>query len=266
MSTLDFLRFQAPVYFYLMSGIAGAIIGSFLGVVIERVPPMILNNHTGAETLIYPPSHCTHCKQCLRWWHNIPLISWVLLRGKCAYCKAPIPYGVLLTEGLSSLFFVVAVWFIPDAKQWVALWLLWGMLVPLMIIDWRHLLLPDCLTLPLLWAGLLYNDLNGLIPLSDALWGAVAGYTSLWAVYWSYRGITGKEGLGYGDFKLLAALGAWVGWQVLPMLVLSAAIIGIIMFVIYFFRRTPMTTLPFGPCLSLSGLSIFILHTLVKLI
>lgn len=241
------------------SGVLGAILGSFLGVVVERLPGW-MREEEGAGNLLYPPSHCPACQHRLRWWENIPLVSWLMLRGRCRCCRAPIPLRVLMVELLSALFFAFSAWLIPALPVLLALWLLWCALLPLAIIDLRERLLPDCLTQPLLWAGLLLNLHNHLLPLTDALYGAVAGYLALWLVYQGHRLVTGREGLGYGDFKLLAALGAWCGWQALPSILLLAALGGILGWAVCFRHQENDNVIPFGPFLAFAGLVIFILQ------
>lgn len=261
MSDLALLRHTAMMPFCLMSSVLGAIWGSFLGVVIDRLPAMIMTENRGDYNLFYPPSHCAHCQRSLRGWQNIPLLSWLLLRGKCAYCRQPIPLLWFLLEALSALFFAVTVWYFPQPRIWLALWLLWSALLPLAVIDVRHMLLPDCLTLPLLWCGLLLNLQNGWLSLQDAVVGAAAGYLFLWLLYGGYRLLRRQEGIGLGDVKLVAAFGAWLGWQVLPQLLLLSAFLGILLFMLS--RRGATQAQPFGPCLCIAGGGIFIFHSLL---
>lgn len=237
----------------------GAIIGSFLGVVAERIPPLVMGEE-GAGNLLFPASHCPECSHPLSGWENIPVLSWCCLRGRCRHCQAAIPVRLLLVEVFSALFFAFSAAFAPSLPVLLSLWLLWSLLLPLVIIDARHLLLPDCLTQPLLWAGLLTSALFHTLPLTDALYGAVAGYLSLWLLYWAFRLLTGREGLGYGDFKLLAALGSWCGWQLLPTLVLIAALSGIAVSVLFIQSERKNTLIPFGPSLAIAGMVTFILR------
>lgn len=181
--------------------------GSFLGVVVDRVPGMVLEEESRSN-LLFPASHCPVCQHALRAWENIPLLSWLALRGRCRCCKSPIPLRLFLLELLTAVFFGLTAQWIPDLASLFSLWVLAAFLLPLAMIDGQHQLLPDCLTQPLLWAGLLFHAFSHGLPLRDALLGAVAGYLSLWLVYWAFRLLTRREGLGYGDFKLLAALGA----------------------------------------------------------
>lgn len=258
---LTLLRHAYLLPFCLLSAVLGAIWGSFLGVIIDRLPAMIVADGCADKNLFYPPSHCTHCQHTLRWWQNIPLLSWLLLRGQCAHCRQPIPLLWFLLEALSALFFAATVWVFPQPQAWLALWLLWSALLPLAVIDARHMLLPDCLTLPLLWCGLLLNLRGGWLSLQDAVVGAAAGYVFLWLLYWGYRLLRGREGIGQGDLKLVAAFGAWLGWQVLPQLLLFAAFLAILLFLLP--RRDAAAAQPFGPSLCIAGGGIFILHSLL---
>ena len=260
MTALMLLRESSVPIFCLMSAVLGGIIGSFLGVVAERVPPMVMEEE-GAGNLMFPASHCPACSHPLSWWENIPVLSWCGLRGRCHHCQAAIPVRLLIVELASALFFAGSAAFAPSLLALISVWILWCGLLPLAIIDRQHMLLPDCLTLPLLWAGLLLHSVFHTLPLTDALYGAVAGYLSLWLVYWLCRWLTGREGLGYGDFKLLAALGAWCGWQALPTLVLAAALGGIATYVMFYKSFKNEGRIPFGPLLALAGLSIFIIQT-----
>lgn len=244
-----------------MSAAFGAIIGSFLGVVAERIPPLVMGDE-GAGNLLFPASHCPECSHSLSAFENIPILSWCFLRGRCLHCKHDIPVRLLLTELLSALFFAISALMAPSLAVLISLWVLWSMLLPLVIIDMRYFLLPDCLTQPLLWGGLLFSAIFHFLPLDDALFGAVAGYLSLWLVYWIFRLLTGKEGLGYGDFKLLAALGAWCGWQALPTILLLAASSGIVMHCLLNKTESKNNLIYFGPYLALSGMSIFIYQNL----
>jgi len=210
----------------------GMIVGSFLNVVVYRLPKMLLRDWqqqarevlglpaTPAEAtlnLMLPRSRCPHCGHAIRSWENIPVISYLLLGGKCSNCKAAISLRYPLVELFAGLISALVVWHFGLSWQAAAMLLLsWGLLA-MSLIDADHQLLPDALVLPLLWLGLLVNSQGLFAPLVDALWGAVFGYLSLWSIYWLFKLITGKEGMGYGDFKLLALLGAWGGWQVLPL-------------------------------------------------
>jgi leader peptidase (prepilin peptidase)/N-methyltransferase len=177
--------------------------------------------------LALPRSACPACGHQIRWYENIPLLSWLALRGRCSACKTPISPRYPLLEVLTAVLFALAGWHVgpqPMALLWCGVL---AVLVALAAIDWDTTLLPDALTLPLLWAGLGAAALRWTpLRLDDALWGAAAGYLSLWSIYWLFKKATGKEGMGFGDFKLLAALGAWLGWQAILPIVLMASVIG----------------------------------------
>ena len=246
------------------------LIGSFFNVVIHRLPKMMeaewhvqcaeLRGEAIADTPSYnlwlPRSACPQCGHQITALENIPLISWLFLRGRCSTCSAPISARYPLVELLVAVLSAAVAWKWGISMQTLGALLLVWMLVVLAFIDLDTTLLPDSLTLPLVWLGLLFN-LNGFfVPLADAVIGAMAGYLILWSVYWLFKLATGKDGMGYGDFKLLAAIGAWLGWQMLPVtLLLSSvvgAVIGIAMIVLVKHdRRVPI---PFGPYLAGGGL------------
>lgn len=266
---------EIPWPLVLAAGVIGLLVGSFLNVVIHRLPRMMERqwaaqcaelNGTAPEgdapaepfNLAVPRSRCPHCGHAIAWHENIPVLSFLLLRGKCAGCKAPIGWRYPLVELATAALFAWSVWrfgLTPTAGLWC---LFSALLVALALIDWDTTLLPDDLTLPLLWAGLLgaASGWTGAA-LGDAVWGAAAGYLALWLVYWAFKLATGKEGMGYGDFKLLAALGAWFGWQALVPIALMAsgigAIIGIAMKIAGKTRSGGV--IPFGPFLALGGLT-----------
>jgi leader peptidase (prepilin peptidase)/N-methyltransferase len=254
--------------------ILGLCVGSFLNVVIHRLPQMLerqwqadardaLNLPEAADgsgpaelTLSKPASRCPKCGHAIRWYENIPLISWLVLRGRCSACGTSISVRYPLVElSTGALFAACGAHF--GAQPSTLLWCGFGaILVAAALIDWDTTLLPDDLTLPLLWAGLVVAALGWNLPLKEALWGAVAGYLSLWSVYWLFKLTTGKEGMGYGDFKLLAALGAWLGWtMVLPIVLGSSvigAMVGIVMKVTGQLRDG--VYIPYGPFLVGAGL------------
>jgi leader peptidase (prepilin peptidase)/N-methyltransferase len=248
----------------------GLVVGSFLNVVIYRLPRMMEQNwrrecHEFLEqtppkeeplSLAFPNSHCRECQTAIRPWHNIPVISFLLLGGKCAACQAPISYRYPIVElGTGLLFLAAALTFLPGITLIGAL-LFISALVALTGIDIDTQLLPDSITLPLLWLGLLINLNAGFTNLNDAVIGAAAGYMTLWTVFWAFKLSTGKEGMGYGDFKLLAALGAWFGWQALPLIIILSsfvgAFVGILMIVLR--RQEREAAMPFGPYLAGAGL------------
>ncbi|MGL5602411.1 MAG: prepilin peptidase [Silvania sp.] len=259
MTAFALFRESSPALFSLMSALFGTIIGSFLGVVAERIPPMLLDDEARIN-LLFPASHCPACQHELAWWENIPLVSWLALRGHCYHCGSAIPLRLWLLEAFTFLFFGATAWFIPDIPTLFSLWLLSAFLLPLALIDLRHLLLPDCLTQPLLWTGLLVHLAHPTLPLSDAIVGAVVGYLFLWLLYWTFRLVTGREGLGYGDFKLLAALGAWCGWQALPSVILLASLTGIAGYCLFIKSNNKAASIPFGPALAVAGVITFILQ------
>jgi len=248
----------------------GMIVGSFLNVVVYRLPKMLLRDWQNQArevlglpveaqpvpfNLMLPRSRCPHCGHAIRSWENIPVLSYLFLGGKCSNCKAHISLRYPLVELSAGLISALVVWHFGLNWQAAAMLLLsWGLLA-MSLIDADHQLLPDILVLPLLWLGLLLNSQGLFVPLPDALWGAALGYLSLWSIYWLFKLITGKEGMGYGDFKLLAMLGAWGGWQVLPMTVLLSSLVGAILGTICLRlrRQDSNTSLPFGPYLALAG-------------
>ncbi len=255
--------------FYGSTLVLGLLVGSFLNVVIHRLPKMLqadwqqqcavlLEQEPPKQailTLSKPNSTCPSCGHAIKPWENIPIISYLCLRGKCSQCKTPISIRYPLIEAVSGLLcLLVAYKFGANYTTLACLGFTWA-LIALTMIDADTQLLPDNITLPLLWAGLIANYFGLLTTLESALWGAVAGYLSLWSVYWLFKLITGKEGMGYGDFKLLAALGAWLGWQMLPIVILLSsvvgAIIGIIMMLIK--GRDRNIPIPFGPYLAIAG-------------
>ena len=249
----------------------GLSVGSFLNVVIYRLPVMLERDWRrqarevlalspsdeeadgGRFDLIVPRSRCPGCQAPVKAWHNVPVVSWIVLRGRCAACGMRIPVRYLVVEVLTAVCTLAVV--TAFGYTWVtlvALGFTWA-LIALAFIDYDTRLLPDGITLPLLWAGLLVNLSGGFVDLSAAVAGAVAGYLVLWAVYWAFKLVAGKEGMGYGDFKLLAALGAWFGWQALPMLILLSSIAGIVIGGTVLLLRRRREPIPFGPFLAVAG-------------
>lgn len=251
-------------------GLLGLCIGSFLNVVIHRLPQMMERawKLEGAEllgvpapdlpelTLSRPASRCPQCGHRIRWFENIPLLSWLVLRGRCSACKTPIPVRYPVVELATGLLFALLAWRFGSHLGVLAWCLFAALLVALTGIDWDTTLLPDSLTMPLLWAGLVAAALGWTLPLTTAVWGAVFGYLSLWSVYWLFKLTTGKEGMGAGDFKLLAALGAWLGWQMLLPIVLAASIIGAVIGIAMKLSGALREGryVPFGPFLAGAGL------------
>jgi len=257
--------------FVALSGVLGLIVGSFLNVVVHRIPQMLMQRwkedcqeltgqqhlHKPAETfnLIHPRSRCPHCGHVLRAMENIPVVSYLWLQGKCSSCKKPIGIRYPLVELLTSvLTMVVAAHFGYGAHALAAMALTW-LLIALTFIDIDHHLLPDIMVLPFLWVGLLLNIYGTYTTLSSAVIGAVAGYLSLWLVFQLFRLVTGKEGMGYGDFKLFALFGAWLGWQYLLLIILISSFLGAVVGIglIVFQGRDRSRPLPFGPYLALAG-------------
>lgn len=269
MPVLDFLA-STPLAFVLCVTLLGLLVGSFLNVMIHRLPRMMELDwqQQARETLglpedekrptynlVLPNSQCPHCAHEIKPWENIPLVSWLALGGKCSSCKAPISKRYPLVELACGLLSAFIAWHYGFGWQAGAMLLLtWGLLAMSMI-DVDHQLLPDALVLPLLWLGLIVNHFGLFTNLGDALWGAVFGYLSLWSVYWLFKLVTGKEGMGYGDFKLLAMLGAWGGWQVLPLTILLSSLVGAVLGVIMLRLRNAETStpIPFGPYLAIAG-------------
>ncbi|NAX41528.1 prepilin peptidase, partial [Vibrio sp. V26_P1S5P106] len=250
----------------------GLIIGSFLNVVIYRLPQIMdrewrkecadafpeygITPPEGTLTLSTPRSTCPHCQTQLKIRDNIPLLSWLRLKGKCAHCQAPISPRYPFVELLSALSsFVVAIHFGFSGYS-LALLFFTYVLIAATFIDFDCMLLPDQLTLPLMWSGI-GLALLGISPLSltDAVLGTMLGYLSLWSIYWLFKGLTGKEGMGYGDFKLFAALGAWFGWQLLPLIILLSSFVGLIFGIVQLRlqKRGIDKAFPFGPYLAMAG-------------
>ena len=257
----------------------GLLIGSFLNVVIYRLP-IILERQWAAEArellnlpqetlpvfnLMKPASRCGNCGAPVRAWQNIPVISWLVLRGKCYSCKTPISMRYPLVELLTAMMFGLMAWQYGGTIISIGACLFTAIIVALIFIDADTQILPDELTLPLIWFGLLFNWYTGFVSLPHALWGAVIGYLCLWSLYWSYKLLTGKEGMGYGDFKLLSAIGAWLGASVLPIVVLFASLVGIVAALIM--RVAKEQQMAFGPCLAVGGWLTFLCHdTVIKMV
>ena len=266
----ELLVFSQPPVFSLVCGILGLLVGSFLNVVIHRLPKMLDNDWRcqcaelrGEEpprgerlTLAYPRSRCPHCGHPISALENIPVVSWLALRGRCSACHAPISPRYPLIEALSGILCAFAA--AHFGFGWAAagaLLLIWS-LIALTFIDFDTQYLPDAITLPLLWLGLLFNLGGTYADLQSAVVGAMTGYLSLWSVYWAFKLATGKEGMGYGDFKLLAALGAWLGWQTLPLIVLLSSLVGALVGIalIVAAKHGRNVPIPFGPYLATAGL------------
>ncbi|MFQ6372487.1 prepilin peptidase [Shewanella sp. YIC-542] len=286
MSEFLMLMGQYPWLFISLAFVFAAVIGSFINVVIYRLPVMLkrewqqeceeylahyqpeafkllrskqllkpIDNLPAKFNLLLPGSACPQCQHQIKPWHNLPMVGWLWLRGKCANCQQPISVRYPLFELLSALLVAVAAWHFGPTWQFAAAALLTFALLALAGIDLDEMLLPDQLTLPVLWLGLAVNYFGLFVPLSDGVMGAIAGYLSLWSVFWLFKLITGKEGMGYGDFKLLALLGAWLGWQMLPLIILLSsligAVVGISMMLLKNMQRN--NPIPFGPYLVMAG-------------
>jgi leader peptidase (prepilin peptidase)/N-methyltransferase len=273
-----------PLAAAVVFGLVGLCVGSFLNVVIHRLPKMLdrgwraqcaeLSGQPPPETPAYnlftPRSQCPACGHRIAAYENIPVVSYLFLRGRCSACQAPISQRYPIVELVTGALTVAAwVHFGPTGAALAACVFLWS-LIALTFIDFDTQLLPDNITLPLLWAGLLAN-VAGLRPgvsLRDAAIGAIAGYLALWTIYWLFKLIRGKEGMGYGDFKLLAALGAWLGWQMLPLVVLLSSVVGAVigLGLVAFKGRDHQIPLAFGPYLAIAGaIALFFGRSLISL-
>ena len=279
MSIIHLLQ-NEPSILAAVCAMAGLIVGSFLNVVIHRLPKMLerewnsqaadILEHTDQPdaakkvrgvnaqryNLVVPASTCPNCEHKIRAYENIPVFSYVFLRGRCSACKSPISLRYPIVEALTGLISAYIGWrFGFTLVMAGALFFAWA-LIALTVIDIDTQLLPDDITLPLLWLGLLINMNNGFVPLASAVIGATAGYLALWSVYWMFKLTTGKEGMGYGDFKLLAAIGAWLGWKMLPVVILLSSLVGAVVGIalIVFSRHGRNTPIPFGPYLAAAGL------------
>jgi leader peptidase (prepilin peptidase)/N-methyltransferase len=255
-----------PAAYTALTAILGLVVGSFLNVVIHRLPKIMehgwlaecaeLRGETPPQadklTLATPRSRCPNCGHGISAMENIPIVSYLFLRGRCRACQARISLRYPLVEALSGVLSGYAAW--RFGASWACLGSLlfvWSM-IALTFIDFDTQLLPDSITLPLLWSGLLLNLGGTFVDVKSAVIGAAAGYLSLWAVYWAFKLATGKEGMGYGDFKLLAAIGAWLGWQMLPLTILASSIVGAVVGIalIVFARHGRNIPIPFGPYLA----------------
>ena len=266
-----------PALGLISAGILGLLVGSFLNVVIHRLPKMMERDwyqqcieFLGSENvkdegkkkfipekfnLVTPNSTCPYCGHKIKPWENVPVVSYLFLRGKCSGCKAKISLRYPVIEALTAILSVVAIYVFGANLTGLACLIFTWCLIALTMIDFDTQLLPDTITLPLLWLGLIANAFGLFTTLDSALWGAIGGYISLFSVYWLFKLLTGKEGMGFGDFKLLGALGAWLGWQMLLQIILlsalAGAVIGVGMIVIR--GRDKNIPIPFGPYLAIAG-------------
>jgi leader peptidase (prepilin peptidase)/N-methyltransferase len=271
MEVLQLLE-QSTLFLLLTTGAFGLVVGSFLNVVIYRLPVMLEQawraecselagdeaaGNTDKETLnlLTPASRCPHCNHRIGALENIPVLSYLYLKGRCAGCQAPISIRYPLVESVTAILSViVAAQFGYSVQTLAALLFTWA-LIPLFMIDFDRQILPDSITLPLLWAGLLLSLSGVFVDSATSIIGAAAGYLSLWSIYHLFRLLTGKEGMGYGDFKLLGAIGAWVGWQALPVVILFSSVVGaaIGISLVLFKGRDHNLPMPFGPFLAAAG-------------
>jgi leader peptidase (prepilin peptidase)/N-methyltransferase len=271
-----------PVVFYITATVVGLMVGSFLNVVIYRLPRMMQrdwndqaamvledakledcaqslrkqSDSPARYNLVAPRSNCPKCGHAIGALENIPIVSYLVLGGRCAACKTPISVRYPVIEALSAVLSGYIAWHFGFGLAALAAMVFAWSLIALTVIDIDTQLLPDSITLPLIWIGLLANMSATFAPLDAAVLGAIAGYLSLWSVYWMFKLATGKEGMGFGDFKLLAALGAWLGWKLIPLVILLSSFVGaaVGIMLIVFRRHGRSTPIPFGPYLAAAGL------------
>jgi len=271
-NALELIRNEAPV-FIAISVIYGLLIGSFLNVVIYRLPIMMerewqraINEsnpehteaiHEPTYNLTWPRSACPSCGHKITAWENIPIFSFLFLGGKCSGCKTKISMRYPLIEALTGLLTGLISWKFGFTGVTLAACLFTWSLIALTFIDFDTQLLPDDITLPLVWVGLLFNLNHGFTDIQSAVVGAVAGYLILWSIFWAFKLATGREGMGYGDFKLLAAIGAWFGWQMLPAVILLSSVAGSVVGIalIVLARHGRNVPIPFGPYLAMGGIA-----------
>ncbi len=277
---------QSPWLFITLSFIFAATIGSFLNVVIHRFPVMMkrewqqecnqylqeyhaeivtkigidklntpIDSFPEKYNLVVPGSACPKCKTSIKPWHNLPVFGWLMLKGKCAACHAPISARYPIIEFITGLLVATLAWHFGPSWQFVFASILTFVLVALTGIDLDEMLLPDQMTLPLLWLGLIINLNHTFASPTDAIIGAAVGYLSLWSIFWLFKILTGKEGMGYGDFKLLAVFGAWLGWQMLPLVILLSSLVGALVGItmIVSKRLKQGNPIPFGPYIAAAG-------------
>ena len=274
------LLHDSPPFFISLSGLLGLLVGSFLNVVIHRLPKMMerewrmqcaeLNDQINDEsaqdrskaaaTAVYnlhtPRSACPHCGHQISALENIPLLSYLVLRGKCRKCGSHISLRYPIVEAVSGILSAYAAWHFGFGVAAIAAICFIWVLIALTFIDFDTQLLPDDITLPLLWLGIIFNLYGTFTTLSNSVVGAIAGYLVLWSVYWLFKLVTGKEGMGYGDFKLLAAIGAWLGWSMLPLVIMLSSVVGAVVGItlIIAARHGRNIPIPFGPYLAGGGL------------
>jgi len=265
------LLHQEPTFFITISVFFGLVVGSFLNVVIHRLPKIMEQEwhsqcqalqgnevvSTKAYTLAKPRSACPACNHQITALENIPIISYLFLKGQCSACKTKISARYPLVELLTGVLIGLVSWKFGYTSTTIFAWIFSFALIALTFIDADTQLLPDDITLPLLWLGLIFNLNIGFTDLHSAVIGAMAGYLILWSIYWLFKLATGKDGMGYGDFKLLAAIGAWFGWQLLPAVILLSSISGAVIGIglILFAKKGRQTPMPFGPFLAIAGIA-----------
>lgn len=269
MQTLEFILSNQLV-FICVCAIISLMVGSFLNVVIYRLPVMLerewqreiaeikgeVEEQQNTFNLMTPRSRCSNCETPITSLQNIPVISYLFLGGKCHGCKTPISMRYPLVEIVTALLSATVAWlFFPQVEAAAAAILLTWTLITLTGIDYDTYLLPDSITLPLIWLGLIVNYFSLITDFNSSFWGAIAGYLSLWSIYWAFKLLTGKEGMGYGDFKLLAALGAWLGWQMLPVVIILSSLVGAVVGIalMIFSNHETSKPIPFGPYLAAAG-------------
>lgn len=266
-TVLDFYA----TYVVILGGILGLIVGSFLNVVVYRLPLWLFaewkrecrsfleledqESPSGKFNIAVPASHCPQCKAPVKAWQNIPVISYLLLKGKCASCKTKISPRYPIVELLTGIISAFTAYKFGFSIECLLVLVFSWSLIALTLIDADHQILPDTITLPLLWLGLIANSFGLFTDLHSAVIGAAAGYLSLWSVYWIFKVVTGKEGMGFGDFKLLAALGAWMGWQQLPLIIILSAFVGAVLGIIILTakKQSRSNPIPYGPYLAAAG-------------
>ncbi|QBF83247.1 prepilin peptidase [Shewanella maritima] len=277
---------QTPWLFVVISFIFAATIGSFLNVVIHRLPVMMkrewqsecnfyldeyhpdivkqvgkgklekpIDEYPQKYNLIVPTSACPKCKAKIKPWHNLPIFGWLLLKGKCANCQTSISPRYPIFEFITGALVATLAYYLGPTTQFALATLLTFALIALTGIDLDEMLLPDQITLPLLWLGLIINYQGVFVSLEDAVIGAAAGYLSLWSVFWGFKLLTGKEGMGYGDFKLMAVFGAWLGWQMLPLIILLSSLVGAVIGIAMIATKKLHSgkPIPFGPYIAIAG-------------
>ena len=271
MPEIFLLLAESNIFFLSFVFVVSLMVGSFLNVVIYRLPIMMERSwkaeftsyfHPDQEqaeqqtfNLVKPDSTCPKCGHKIRPWENIPVMSWLFLRGKCSQCQTRISARYPSVELLTGILSLVVAWKFGFGWQAAAGIFFTWCLIAMTFIDLDKMLLPDQITLPLLWLGLLLSTQNIYVSPQDAIIGASAGYLSLWSVYWGFKLLTGKEGMGYGDFKLLAALGAWLGWQDLATVILLSSVVGAVIGISYLSlnKKEHSHPIPFGPYLAIAG-------------